>query len=716
MAPKTSVVPRTDTQNNRSKLQRPASASDSQNDPKPSKEPVARTSLNLIGSRNLLALLFQKKATSDPNPVFKTPNTKPIKINQGASKPTFSPVAAAVSPAPSSSQGVPKSDSNSRKRKGSSLEGPADPATGDKPKPAKKARAAPTKDLFSPEQLLVDRNKLSDSIAQSTPVKLKPKPNKNKRKTAVKDMIEPGRAMDYGVLNDLEESSRTQKQRKNSKLPSKEMSEVPKSVKPRKRGRPAGSTRTLALNKDEPPDYAEKKHDGRVVATKTPKLPNSAKTSSIVDVKPVETPNKKRGRPPKSTQFKFVNVEVLNGKAKSAKSAKTEDKKPKIQTEAPVQESSDAPIVKRKRGRPRKNRATSSSNGSVPSSEPTNCTPKPKAQTKVAKQRLQKLPKLSYRKDSETLPRRPQHSPKRAAAETLYEDSVSLLAKSGRRTSYPERGKRILLIGNGFSAKLNPDVSASHYNRWIDQDASAPDQMRQLLIWCFRKKVDEELHESDEHKKKVLNSAKLIEKEILKELVSGSISVDWTKTEDDELQDIPLADRTIFKVNQINQSNAESVDLFTHKLQNLKIEHEQWKRAQLAAIRPLETLTVGLGKVKGRELQSYLREKPDGAARVKDILQNKLADDMDLALEETKKSVEEDLEDNTDKLLHLLHKLKQSLALTAKVEQEKLATKVSHLARAFGNRKMSASTKKDVNVRDLLRGISRIDTATSKVH
>lgn len=286
-------------------------------------------------------------------------------------------------------------------------------------------------------------------------------------------------------------------------------------------------------------------------------------------------------------------------------------------------------------------------------------------------------------------------------------------SKVVKRKSYPDRGKRLLSASN--KAEPNPNVEEGEYNRYLDNNLSDAENMRQLLIWCFRKNLEQEYTEEDPKKKDILSVAKLIETEVLQDLIDGKVSVDWTDPNDDELIDTPMEGLRIMKPNATNEANKESIEVFKQKLKQLKIEDAQWQRAYKNALRPLESLTIDADNVNPRELQAYLRKKDASGEFLKNVVGGGIENKLQLSLEAARKSVKEDLPANTDKLFHLLHKLKQSITLTSKLDEDRLTSRVTKLARNFGNRKVLGPAVKDVSERDLLRGISRIDTS-SKVH
>lgn len=313
-----------------------------------------------------------------------------------------------------------------------------------------------------------------------------------------------------------------------------------------------------------------------------------------------------------------------------------------------------------------------------------------------------------------TLSRRSRRANSRTSG-TEPEKKAPSKSKVVKRASYPDRGKRLLTANNSFQAELNPNVGEGEYNRYLDNNMSDAENMRQLLIWCFRKNLEQENTEEDPEKKDILSVAKLIETEVLQDLIDGKVSVDWNNSDDKELIDTPMEGLRIMKPNATNEANKESIEVFKQKLKQLKIEEAQWLRAYKNALRPLESLTIDADNVNPRELQTYLRKKDASGEFMKNVVGAGIENRLQLSLDAASKSVKEDLPANTDKLFHLLHKLKQSITLTSKLDLDRLTSRVTNLARNFGNRKVLGPAAKDVSERDLLRGISRVDTS-SKVH
>ncbi|RKP28832.1 hypothetical protein METBISCDRAFT_24775 [Metschnikowia bicuspidata] len=293
------------------------------------------------------------------------------------------------------------------------------------------------------------------------------------------------------------------------------------------------------------------------------------------------------------------------------------------------------------------------------------------------------------------------------------EDTPTAQTRQLKRTWYSDRGKRIQNIG--YESRLNAAVAPSDYIKWLPQDAAAPDKMRQLLIWCFQGQLDRESTEEDPQKKEIAGVAKLIETEILSGLVNGKVSVDWTRTTNDEdLDDTLLTNKRIVKANTVNRRNARDIELFTEKLARLRDEEASWSRAYKVAVRPLETLTTDGNSVTDSAFLAYLQKRADGADLRHDVVERGIEKASNSALACAHKSIKEDLDANTDKIFHLLHRLKQGVVLATKLEQEKFSNKMSHLVRSFASYKASTRGGREYTARDLLRGISRIDVATGK--
>lgn len=457
------------------------------------------------------------------------------------------------------------------------------------------------------------------------------------------------------------------------------------------------------------------------------------------------TPAKKK-IPLKKAEVINTDAPVKRGRGRP-KGSKSKPKSVQNVDSKPTNLASEAP-VKRKRGRPSKaelaarmqNLSLGANSGTMSTSRPLQATNQDLERPNVSMPISPALPEDEQRASTLHLHGRKRKlkllnsltshlvdAPSSQERSSRYQKRVNSLEhpqdeashdkpRASRRTSYSERGKRLLSIGNGFESQINPQVSESDYNKWFDEDLLDPDKMKQLLIWCFRKKLHTESSEKDQYKKEIHGVSKLIEAEILHSLLDEKLSVDWNEISHDTLDDVPLVGKRIVKPNPTNESNKESIEVFSQKLRQLEDEEAQWLRAYKSALKPIEALNIGGDQVEENAFRAHLHEKEGDHDWVKNVADLEINKQMASALLTVEKCIDEDLSDNTDKLFHLLHKLKQGVALTTELEKDRLSTKVNQLARCFGNRTSRGMGAKDISVRDLLRGISRIDSSVGKVH
>lgn len=283
-----------------------------------------------------------------------------------------------------------------------------------------------------------------------------------------------------------------------------------------------------------------------------------------------------------------------------------------------------------------------------------------------------------------------------------------------RRSSYSNRGKRILSIGNGYVAKPHSEVSATEYYKLLDSSMPEPSQVRQLLGWCFRKKLEED-KESDSvspEGETARGIAKIIKHELLKDLVDGTISTSWYSRKD-EAQDNKLAGRRIIRPNPLNESNKENIEIFNQKLRQLKDEKQEWYDGFERCVAPLEGLTIKDTDADELELAKHVSSH--GHIR-EDVIGEGLLEKLQSGADEAKQCVPEKLEESVDLLYHLLYQMGQTVKLVSKVEKDRLQTQVSKVVEKFMTRdNRSDVPTRHITVKELLRGISRLDSPASKL-
>ena len=87
------------------------------------------------------------------------------------------------------------------------------------------------------------------------------------------------------------------------------------------------------------------------------------------------------------------------------------------------------------------------------------------------------------------------------------------------KTISHKRGKRLSLAGP-LIRKPHPKVPPRNYHTLLDKDRSAPEQLRQLLIWCFSASAPSKPSDMD-------NLLSQVSTQIVGGLTDNSISTSW---------------------------------------------------------------------------------------------------------------------------------------------------------------------------------------------
>lgn len=304
-------------------------------------------------------------------------------------------------------------------------------------------------------------------------------------------------------------------------------------------------------------------------------------------------------------------------------------------------------------------------------------------------------------------------------------------AKNKRRASYYNRGKRVLSIGNGFVGVPHEDVPTSDYYKLLDTSLPEPHRMRQLLIWCFKKKLDQEEKLSRSNSKTettedqtVINIAKVIKEEVLRDLVEGQISISWYNRDDneDETNDNMLNNKGIILPNPLNITNEENIEVFTKKLKSLKRERSQWETSFNRSTSHIPKLKIDANQSEA-DLQEYFQTRSTINDNSLDfnstILNHSLVDKIINNYNKVSEHIPEDVETSTDRLYDTSYRLSQAHDLIARLQNDKLNEKVSSLVQNYmtkhlrGDESFGSSTwpvpNRKITTKELLRGITRFD-------
>lgn len=283
-----------------------------------------------------------------------------------------------------------------------------------------------------------------------------------------------------------------------------------------------------------------------------------------------------------------------------------------------------------------------------------------------------------------------------------------------RRSSYNNRGKRVLSIGNGYVAKPHSEVSATEYYKLLDRSMPEPSQMRQLLVWCFKKlEQDIETDDGQSQSETAKGIAKIIRQELLEDLVDGTISTSWYSRKDDNSED-PLSSKRIIRPNPLNESNKENIEIFTRKLRQLEAEKTEWHNSFDRYVAPLDGLSINGSNIDQQKLAKHV-EGVNGKQIVADVLGEGLLKQMQAGAEEVKENIPQKLEESVDRLYHMLYQMGQSVKLVTKVETDLLQAQVAQAVQNFMSRGYGPELTRHISSKELLQGISRLDAPKSKV-
>lgn len=156
-----------------------------------------------------------------------------------------------------------------------------------------------------------------------------------------------------------------------------------------------------------------------------------------------------------------------------------------------------------------------------------------------------------------------------------------------RRSSYLNRGRRMLSIGSGFDVNPHDEIPPADYYKMLSPAISSTEKMKKLLVWCIRASMDrkeKQLPHSSEDKT-VFNIARVVTEEILKGLIDDEISVEWRS------QPKPAQTGTngVFIVpNPHNVDNRINIEKYRAKLAEVKREKAELMRSYNHALKAVQ--------------------------------------------------------------------------------------------------------------------------------
>lgn len=318
-----------------------------------------------------------------------------------------------------------------------------------------------------------------------------------------------------------------------------------------------------------------------------------------------------------------------------------------------------------------------------------------------------------------------------------FDNRKSKNSGNDRRSSYNNRGKRILSIGNGFVGLPHEDVSAKDYYKLLDTSLPEPHRMKQLLIWCMSKRIKEDENKKSRVKSKasassspdeqaIINIAKVIKEEVLQDLREGQVNTSWyyRLDDDDDNARSVITNKEIVLPNPLNIKTKDNISHFTKELTKLRREKEQWKKLYKKHSQLLNNISGTInGKFDSKDLpklKQYFKNK--NPELNEQILNEKLIVIISRNYEQLQEKFLDNLEDSIDRLNNFTHQLTKLNEVIENYKSSKLNPKISELTRNYVNKTKFENFKqldtsnslwpvpnKPLGVRELLQGIAQLE-------
>lgn len=261
-----------------------------------------------------------------------------------------------------------------------------------------------------------------------------------------------------------------------------------------------------------------------------------------------------------------------------------------------------------------------------------------------------------------------------------------------RRNSLSNRGKRVSSIGNGFNGVPHEQISTKEYYKHLNNDLPDPHKMRQLLIWCSKKKFDEDKNKHIKQKNKLsneeltsLNIAKVIKEEVVRDLVDGKINISWWN-KDDEIESSSSTEVKIIP-NEKNIKNKEILKNLEKKLVELRSKNDEWEKTLSNNFKINKDYKINLNNEEIKKINSIENEFNE----INDSTYNDISNNLEFDI------------DNFNNNVHNLNSFKLISSKFTLLKSKKLS---NILDSSFDS---SLDKAKDIDTDQLLKGISKID-------
>jgi hypothetical protein len=165
----------------------------------------------------------------------------------------------------------------------------------------------------------------------------------------------------------------------------------------------------------------------------------------------------------------------------------------------------------------------------------------------------------------------------------VFKRNVDLRNSMVRRSSMNLRGKRKSSAYGGLCPPPLPNTRSSSFYRFIAFEQPEPIKMKQLLLWCAERTMQDQNNTETNKKEKtddsnhnnipksILDKVKEIQEELMEELMCNKIEISWYNRERS-----PDEEERLKGKNKINIDNEKKLIEFQEKLEKLRKEKNEW--------------------------------------------------------------------------------------------------------------------------------------------
>lgn len=289
-----------------------------------------------------------------------------------------------------------------------------------------------------------------------------------------------------------------------------------------------------------------------------------------------------------------------------------------------------------------------------------------------------------------------------------------------RRSSYSNRGKRLLSIGNGLEGLPHEDVPSRDFFKLLDTSLPEPHRMKQLLIWCIDRKLKADKFggrtAAMSDNINTYQVAEVIKKEVLTDLKNGDINTSWyNKSSHDDGSSGILGTKEILLPNPLNQATKDNIKKFNNEIRALKREKLEWQKVYDQQIKPFNISVDFKNDIHKDKFILYFNHKKK-FNEYKQILDETLVKNLERTQNEIISKYLEKVESSINELFNLTHKLQKMNEIVDHYKSRVLTPKIDEISTSFFNKSKVESSgdgiwpaHKILSLKDILNGMVRLD-------